>query len=566
MDWLLRLDRTTRLVLLSVILGVVGAVAAQVYQWMLQTAQTLLLGTIAGYQVVDVEQTRGMLDAPTTAHPLWWIPVVTTLGGLLTGVIVYALAPEAEGHGTDAAVRAYHVLGGRIRTRVPFVKALTSAITIGSGGSGGREGPTAQIAAGMGSIVANLLRLPEDERRFLVLVGMAAGISAIFKSPLGGAIFGVEILYSTVAFEGRALMYTIIGAAVAYAFTGIHNGWAPLFYFASEPRLARSIDLVWYLILGVAAGAVGAVLPAVFYRVRDLFRRLPVPNHVKPAIGGLVVGLLGMYLPQLLGGGYGWMQLAVNGKLAMGLMLVLAVGKIIAMSFSLGSGGSGGVFAPSMYVGAMLGAGMAGLIDSWTQAGPDPVGFAVVGMAALFAGVARVPIASLIMVAEMTGGYRLIMPTMIAVAVSFLVQAALTRRAKYPCLYEAQVAAPMDSPVHRETFYNHVALMLRERKMRLDDDIVGLEMAERLEQGASVPLAGGGEALYSAVVRPGAPVAGKALRVVAFPAKVLIVSIFRDGETLLPQGDTVLEAGDRLIVAASLAAMDACRPLMEQSP
>ena len=560
--WLLRLDRTTRLVILSIALGLVGAGGGGLFLWMLRTAESLLLVPIAGYRTLDVAQTQGMAAAPVLAHPLWWIPVATTLGGLVSGILVFVFAPEAEGHGTDAAVKAYHAMDGLVRARIPLVKSVASAITIGSGGSAGREGPTAQIAAGIGSITATLLGLPEDERRLLVLIGMAAGLAAIFKSPLGAAIFSVEILYSTVAFEGRALMYSIIGAAVAYAVTGIFEGWTPLFYLPSVPILARPIDLVWFLALGVACGAVGAVLPGIFYHMREFFRRLPVPDIAKPAIGGLLLGLIGMFVPQLLGGGYGWMQLAINGKLAIGLMLALAAGKMVAMSLTISSGGSGGVFAPSLYVGTMLGGAMAAVIGAITKAGPDPVSFAVVGMAALFAGAARVPIASLMMAAEMTGGYGLIMGTMLAVAASYLVQVALTRHVTYPTLYQAQVPRPVDSPVHQRSFYHDVARMLRERRMRLDDDIVGLELAERMEHGLTIPLANGTQMLYQADVAAGAPAAGTRLRDLKIPERVLIVSILRGDATLVPDGNTVLAAGDRMIVAAAPDSMQAFRALI----
>jgi CIC family chloride channel protein len=493
----------------------------------------------------------------------WLLPVATLVGGLISGLLVYIWAPEAEGHGTDAAVKAYHRLGGYVRARIPLIKSVASAITIGSGGSAGREGPTAQIAAGIGSIVASLLKLPEDERRYLVLVGMSAGLSAIFKSPLGTAIFGVEILYASMAFEGRALVFTIIGAAVSYAVTGMFDGWKPLFYLPGGGSFENAYELIWYLLLGLAAGVVGTLLPWVFYRIRDGFRALPIPNHVKPAVGGLALGLMGLYLPQLLGGGYGWIQLAIDGQLPLYLLLALAFGKILALSLTVSSGGSGGVFAPSLYVGAMLGAASATVVDKLTPFGPHNVSFAVVGMAALFAGAARVPVASLIMVAEMTGGYRLIMPTMLAVAVSYLLQSELTRNARYPSLYEAQVPHPVDSPVHHLAYYQAVAKMLRRRTVTLESDLVSEELGRWLAEGRPIPLMGGQEWLYAVEVRSDAPIVGQSLSTLALPASVLVIGILRDEDAVIPHGQTTIQAGDRLVLATTDRQMKVLAPLLE---
>ncbi len=560
MAWLLRLDRTSRLIILSVLLGVVGALGAQIFLWMLHMGEALLINPIAGYHFLKVSEAVSDTVAPPQ-HWFWLIPLVTTFGGLISGVLVYSLAPEAEGHGTDAAVKAFHHLNGRVRARIPLIKSVASAITIGSGGAAGREGPTAQIAAGIGAIVGEVLRLPDDERRYLVLVGMAAGLSAIFKSPLGTAIFAVEILYSTMAFEGGALIFTIIGAATAYALTGMVDGWTPLFYLVGATGHLTLSDLVWYAILGVAAGSIGALLPSVFYSMRDWFKAIPIPNHFKPAIGGLILGLIGISLPQLLGGGYGWIQMAISGKLAISLMLLLALGKIVALSLTIGSGGSGGVFAPSLYIGAMVGGSLAAILHAIAPGAPNLTAFAMVGMAATFAGAARVPIATLLMVAEMTNGYQLILPAMVAVVIAFMVQEHLVRwtHAKYASLYEAQVPRPSDSPVHRNRYYQAVAGMLRQRKVRLEEDLVRQELADRLNQGESIPLVEsscGHEYLYSVQLGKHSIYVGRSLANCALSKDILVVSILRDQEAIMPHGDTVLESGDKLMIAATSEALE----------
>ena len=550
MGWLLRLDRTPRLIILSVFLGVVGALGAQVFLWLLHLGEVWILNPISSYKYIDVQQAHAMAHAP--AHRWYWlIPVATTLGGLISGVLVYWLAPEAEGHGTDAAVKTFHRTGGRMRYRVPLIKTIASAITIGSGGSAGREGPTAQIAAGVGSITGGLLNLPDAERRYLVLIGMAAGLSAIFKSPLGTAFFAVEILYGTMAFEGPALIFTLIGAAVAYAITGLFNGWTPLFVLPHGVSFGAPIDLIWFVVLAAISGVVGAALPTVFYWTRDRFHELAIPPHFKPALGGLALGIIGLFAPALLGGGYGYIQFALQGGagIAVWMLLLLSLGKIIALSLTVASGGSGGVFAPSLFVGALLGATFAAVLHAVGITGVNGTALAVVGMAALFAGAARVPIATLVMVAEMTGGYDLIMPTMLAVAVSYLVQFGLTRTFKYPSLYEAQVPTPASSPANAEIYNEIVSRFLRERRVQLDDEIFHRQLKETLAAGSGIPLAYGLQRLYTISLDPGTPAAGKQVRQVAMPGLV-IVGILRGEKEIVPDAGTVLLVGDDLLVAA----------------
>src|SRR5215471_1331697 len=243
-----------RLLFYSALIGVVGGLGAQLFVWILNIAERLLLVGIAGYRPPE----PGTLNPDAAAGPfgLWLIPLTTTLGGLLSGLLVYTFAPEAEGHGTDAAVEAFHFKGGKVRPIVPLIKVFSSAITIGSGGAAGREGPTAQISVGVGSMLADIVRLPDDDRRVLVLAGMAAGLAAIFRSPLGMAIFSVEILYSGMAFETEALIYTVVAAVVAYAVNGLFVGWSPIFLFPQAAQFNRPAELLGYAALGILAGVV----------------------------------------------------------------------------------------------------------------------------------------------------------------------------------------------------------------------------------------------------------------------------------------------------------------------
>jgi len=201
-----------RLLVDTILLGVVGALSAQVFMFLLRLTHRLFLVQLAGYQLPGLPEEGGVLRQVIGPHGLWLIPLATTLGGLFTGFLVYSLAPEAEGDGTDGAVKAFHHMGGVIQARVPLVKTIASAITIGSGGASGREGPISQIAAGVGSVYATLTHRSDEERRFLVLIGMAAGLSAIFRSPIGTAIFAIEVLYSDMEFDAAALLFTLLGS------------------------------------------------------------------------------------------------------------------------------------------------------------------------------------------------------------------------------------------------------------------------------------------------------------------------------------------------------------------
>ena len=540
-----------RLLFYSALIGVAGGLGAQLFVWILNFTEHLLLVGIAGYQPPE----PGSLNPQSIVGSwgLWLIPLVTTLGGLLSGILVYTFAPEAEGHGTDAAVEAFHFKGGRVRPIVPLIKVFASAITIGSGGAAGREGPTAQISVGVGSMLADLLRLPDEERRILVLAGMAAGLAAIFRSPLGMAIFSVEILYSGMAFETEALIYTVVASVVAYAVNGLFVGWSPIFLFPQTVHFTQPIALVGYAILGVVAGIVGAIEAPIFYGIRDLFRALKIPNHVKPAIGGLLMGLLALVVPETISTGYGWVQKAMTGDYIGWSLIFLALAKILAMSLTISSGGSGGVFGPNVYIGGMVGAWVAFVADHFILgAGFNTAAFAVVGMAAVFAGTARVPIATLIMVAEMTGGYGLIVPSMLATTIAFVVERTVSSGFKYPRLYEAQVELRSDSPTHLETMLRATFAVL-ERGPLVDLRNVTLpHLASLLRHGTPVPIHGGQGILMTVNLPDDSKFAARSIAEVfeQFP-ELVVVAIIHKQQIQLPRGSSRLEGGDQLLIAAS---------------
>ncbi len=445
-DWVLG-DYLRKWVVLGVLIGVVAGLGAILFYEAIAQSTKLFLGDLAG---LHPPLPRGEGDTVVThITRRWAIPLVLVLGGLISGIVVYMLAPEAEGHGTDAAIEAFHERGGRIRPIIPPVKILASAITIGSGGSAGREGPTAQIAAGFGSILGDIFRLPPQDRRIAVAVGVGAGIGAIFKAPLGGAVLAAEILYIR-DFEVEALIPGFIASVIGYCIFATYAGWDPVFGNVADLKFNQPESLVWYAALGIAAGLVGIAYAKFFYGVRDLFHKVHIPPHFKPAIGALGVGLIGLAYPEALSMGYGWLQLAIEGdkvQLAVGTMVALIGLKIIATSLTIGSGGSGGVFAPGLFIGGMLGGSMWWGLHSanigWIPDQPAP--FVIVGMMALFGGVAKAPIAVMLMVAEMTGEFSMIVPAMIASTIAYLVTGNIT-------IYENQVESRAKSPAHRAEF------------------------------------------------------------------------------------------------------------------
>jgi CIC family chloride channel protein len=258
------MQREHRLLLDSVAMGIIGALSAQVFIFMLHWCQTFFLNWLAGYYPPGLPNEGGRLQEVIGPHGLWLIPVATTLGGLITGILVYTFAPEAEGHGTDTVVKSYHLSGAFIRARVPFLKMVASAVTIGSGGAGGREGPTALISAGIGSIYASATHRTDAERRLLVLIGMAAGLSAIFRSPIGTALFAVEVLYGGMEIESGALLYTMFGSVIAYAVNGLFVGWEPLFRVPDALTTPSFLDYFSYAGLGIAAGLLATLVPVIF--------------------------------------------------------------------------------------------------------------------------------------------------------------------------------------------------------------------------------------------------------------------------------------------------------------
>jgi CIC family chloride channel protein len=473
-----------RLVLLAGLVGTVAGLGAVAFQLLSRCIVHYGLEMVAGYQPTGPANESSFLFTAAPAmlggFSPWLLLGVMTAGGLLSGLLVYKLAPEAEGHGTDAAIRAFHRNHGLIRPRVPLVKIMASALTIGSGGSGGREGPIAQIGAGFGSFLAVRLGLSEYERRLLLAAGMGAGIAAIFRAPLAGAIFASEVLYRDEDFESQALIPSFIASAVAYCVYGlvvIYAFGAPAGFkhiFSITPGLKFDNPLLLGPLAVLALVMVGAAILYVksFYGLNGLFARLKIPPHFKPAVGALLAGLFAVGAYYAVGGlgagaqqdtlnvlsfGYGILQKTLSGGLAYGpvaaiaLLLVIGLGKILTTSLTIGSGGSGGVFGPSMVIGGTLG-GAVGLVFQMLM--PSVVMridvFVILGMAAFFSAAAKTPISTILIVSELTGGYELLVPAMWVAALAYLISG------RRYTIYHEQVPSRVDSPAHQGEFIQDV--------------------------------------------------------------------------------------------------------------
>jgi CIC family chloride channel protein len=434
--------------ILGTLIGVVAGLGAVVFFEGLTLATRLLLTDVGGYTPARTAGEGGFRLASGFSRP-WAIPLVVGGGALLAGLLVFGLAPEAEGHGTDAAIKAVHTNPKGVRPRVIVVKLVASVLTIGSGGSGGREGPTAQISSGFGSVLAKKLNLTPADSRICVAAGIASGIGAIFRAPFGGALLGVELLYTNDV-EIEALMPSVVATVVGYGvFCWITGSFTPVFGYHNGAEVRHAWELILFVVVGLGCGAVGKIYTLSFYWLTDRFNAWRIPRGVKPAVAGLVVGAIGLAIPGVLGTGYGELQLQLNlhQLMAMPLWIVvlLPFAKLLATGLSIGSGGSGGIFGPGMVVGGATGALLWRLGHLIGLAQHDQVAFVIVGMAACFAAIAHAPIAVLVMVAEMTGSLALLPAAMVAIAFSSLVVGDTT-------IYRSQLRRRSDSLAHRFGF------------------------------------------------------------------------------------------------------------------
>lgn len=457
----LALQLLGRTLLHSALVGVAAGLIGSFFFAGVELVQRFVLEGGAGYvplRAAGERVTSGESETPFRPWLIWLLPAI---GALLAGV-VSRLAPETRGGGADAIIEAFHQKRGIVRRRVPFVKAIVSILTLGFGGSGGREGPTMQMGGAIGSLVGRYLGVTDRERRILLVAGTAAGMAAVFRTPLGAALLAVEVLHRD-DFETDALVPSVLASVIAYSVFISFFGEATLFTHAAQYPLVLA-HLPLYALLAIVLTFVAIAFLGSLRYVQRVAAATRAPDWLKPAGGGLALGVLttlalvfvGPHVGRpamglgLLGGGYGEAQIAISGASwlpdgwrGVELLVLLGSAKIIATSLTVGTGGSAGDFGPSLVLGGVFG-GAFGRACQLILHDPriDPGAFALVGMGTLYGGLAHVPIASLVMTCELAGSYDLLVPLMLAEGIAFV---ALRNRS----LYHAQLATKRDSPAHR---------------------------------------------------------------------------------------------------------------------
>ena len=447
------LPETQQLYLLALLVGVISGLMAALFECGLHYFSGLLLVKVGNLNLSHPygENSAQLFHFTALGEPLRWVLLVLpACGGLVSGFIIYRFCPEAGGDGTDAMIEAFHRKFGKINPLVPFIKGLTTILTMSTGGCSGKEGPVAQIGAGVGSSLATMLGIGVRARRTLLLAGTAGGLGAIFQAPLGGALTAVEIIYRE-DIESDALIPCIISSATAYTIFGSIFGFSHLFLLrgANNMRFAPG-ELCIFILMGILCSWVGCWYVKCFFGLKaKFFNRLKMPVYCRPAVGGLMLGVIGFFYIEVFGAGFGYVQSVIDQDFdsitwgTVGIFALIGGLKILGTSFTIGSGGSGGVFAPSLFIGAMVGAvvgGAAYLI--LPQMVESPFGaFVVVGMCSFFAGVAHAPIAAVIMVCEMTGGYKLLAPLMVVSVLAIIMSQKWS-------IYANQVKNKFFSPAH----------------------------------------------------------------------------------------------------------------------
>jgi CIC family chloride channel protein len=413
----LRTNEHTIMAVLAVLVGTAGGLGAVAFRYLISLFQTLGYGG------------RNDLLELVVNLPWYYRVGVPVIGGLIVGPLVYFFAREAKGHGVPEVMEAIALKGGVIRKRVVVVKTLASAICIGSGGSVGREGPIVQIGSAVGSTLGQFMKVSADRMRILVGCGAAAGIAATFNAPIAGSMFALEIVLGD--FGLATFSPIVISSVVATAVSRHYLGDTPAF-IVPVYELVSAWELPMYLCLGLFCALAGITFTKTLYRIEDLFDEIKFPEYLKGIIGGLILGAGSLAFPQILGVGYGAIDMALMQKMAWWLLLVLVPAKILATSITIGAGGSGGIFAPSLFLGAMAG-GFFGAVVHHLFPGitASPGAYSIVGMGAVVAATTHGPLSAILILFEMTGDYKIILPLMLSCIISAIAAGQLLRDSIY---------------------------------------------------------------------------------------------------------------------------------------
>ena len=397
--------------IIAVFIGVLGGYGAVLFRWAIKFFQTLFYGDSAEFLEI------------AALIPWWKILFMPVAGGAVVGPIIYFYAREAKGHGVPEVMEAVAMRGGHIRPRVVAAKILASAISIGCGGSVGREGPIVQIGSAVGSAVGQVLKVSQDRLRTLVGCGAAAGIAATFNAPIAGVLFSVEILLGE--FGVATFSPIVLSSVTATTISRHYFGNFPAFE-APTYVLASRWELLFYIVLGVVAALAALAFVLILYKSEDLFDAIKIPDYIKPCIGGLTMGVFIFFLPQTFGVGYGAINQALAGETALGMLALLCVAKILATSITIGGGMSGGIFAPSLFIGAMTGGAVGSLVNLlFPEITASSGAYALVGMGGVVAAATHAPITAIIIIFELTSQYTIILPLMLTCITATLLASAL---------------------------------------------------------------------------------------------------------------------------------------------
>jgi chloride channel protein, CIC family len=406
------------LLILAALIGFLAGVASTVFRWMIQFVES-----------VFSEQGLSLIGISPALFP-FILPLMPMVGGWIVGVLCHFFPNAVKENGVHRVVHAVAMKGGKIRKRTMFSCATTSALTIGSGGSAGREGPTVQIGSAVGSSIGHLFHLSTERIQVLVGCGAAAGIAASFNAPLAGVLFSLEVILGdfTIHTFSPIIIASVIGTVTGRALEGNEITFQIPFH-----QLVSYTEIIFYMVLGLLCALAARGFTLFYFQVKQFFSKtLTIPTLMKPALGGLLVGLISIRIPEVLGNGYEAMELALTGNLFWGLALALVFLKILSTSLTLGSGGLGGIFAPSLFMGAMMGVAF-GTGIHWLFPGitATPETYAVVGMGAVAAAVMQAPLTIILMLFELTNDYTLILPIMVACILSAFAYRTMAKHSIY---------------------------------------------------------------------------------------------------------------------------------------
>ena len=410
----LQYSETAFLLIFSIAVGLCSGFGAIIFRWL-----------INNFRFLFFEQGRSLLYFMGP----YYVILIPAAGGLIFGPLIYFFAREAKGHGVPEVMLAVATMGGKIRPRVAIIKALASSICIGSGGSVGREGPIVQIGSTLGSSLGQLFKLSEEKVKILVACGAAGGIAATFNAPLAGIFFALEVILGEygLRFFSAVVLSSVTATVISRFFLGDYAAFMVPTY-----KLLSLWEIPLYFVFGFLAAFTALLYIKSIYKCEDIFNSWNIAEYIKPVIGGLALGCIGLFFPQIFGVGYETIELALYGKIAIVFVSALVLIKILATSITLGSGGSGGIFAPSLFIGAMLGESYGKLTQFLVPSIAIPSGAcALVGMGAVFAGATHAPISAIIIMFEMTGNYKIILPLMITCITSTLVVRRVTKDSIY---------------------------------------------------------------------------------------------------------------------------------------